>query len=37
MKSAAFLLFIVAVVFSGGPAVALGLAGAGAVLWWFWR
>lgn len=37
MKSAAFLLFLVAVVFSGAPAVALGLAGAGAVLWWFWR
>ena len=37
MKSAAFLLFLVAVVFSGAPAVALGLAGAGAFLWWFWR
>jgi hypothetical protein len=37
MKSAAFLLFMVAVVFSGAPAVALGLAAAGAALWWFWR
>ena len=27
MRSAAFLLFLVAVVFSGAPAVALGLAG----------
>ncbi len=37
MRSAAFLLFLVAVVFSGSPAVALGLAGAGVVIWCFWK
>lgn len=37
MKSAAVALFIVAVVFSGAPVVALGLAGAGLLLWFFWK
>ena len=37
MKTASFLLFLVAVVFSGAPAVALGLAGVGAVVLYFWR
>jgi len=37
MSGAAILLFIVAVVFSGAPVVALGLAGAGTLLWFFWK
>lgn len=37
MRTAAFLLFLVAVVFSGAPAVALGLAGAGFLLWLVWK
>ncbi len=37
MKTAAFLLFVVATVFSGAPAVVLGVAAVGAVAWLLWR
>ena len=37
MHSAAFLLFLVAVVFSGAPAVAVGLGLLGVVGWLLWK
>lgn len=37
MKTAAFLLFMLALVFSGAPAVALGLAAVAVLLWAVWK
>lgn len=37
MKSAAFVLFLVAVVFSGAPEIVIGVAAVGAVLLLLWR
>lgn len=37
MRNAAFLLFLVAVIFSGAPAVAVGLGLLGVVGWLLWR
>lgn len=37
MRTAVFMVFVVAVIFSGAPAVAVGLAGVGLTLWWVWK
>lgn len=37
MRTAAFLLFLVAVIFSGAPVVAVGLALLGVVGWILWK
>lgn len=37
MRTALFLTFVAAVIFSGAPAVAFGIAAVGVLLWWVWK